>query len=58
MAIYRAYFGIDSHLRTTTTCAPAPEDGAHAAPRRQGRAGGRRAGGRGGPRRLSLSDGR
>ena len=27
MAIYRAYFGIDSHLRTTTICAPAPEDG-------------------------------
>ena len=27
MAIYRAYFGIDSHLRTTTICAPAPGDG-------------------------------
>ena len=27
MAIYRTYFGIDSHLRTTTICAPAPEDG-------------------------------
>ena len=27
MAIYRAYFGIDSHLRTTTICALTPEDG-------------------------------
>ena len=27
MAIYRAYFGIDSHPRTATICAPAPEDG-------------------------------
>ena len=27
MAIYCTYFGIDSHLRTTTICAPAPEDG-------------------------------
>ena len=27
MAIYRAYFGIDSHPRAATICAPAPEDG-------------------------------
>ncbi len=27
MTIYRAYFGIDSHLRTTTICAPALGDG-------------------------------
>lgn len=27
MPICRAYLGIDSHLRTTTICAPAPEDG-------------------------------
>ena len=27
MAIYCTYFGIDSHLRTTTICALAPEDG-------------------------------
>lgn len=26
MPIYRAYFGINSHPRTTTICAPAPED--------------------------------
>ena len=27
MAIYCTYFGIDSHLRTTTICALTPEDG-------------------------------